>query len=208
MPDTRESVEVFSAGAATVATLAERVDMPFNGDIANVTLDVGTAPTGANLQYDVLDGGTSIFSAATGTLINAVGTGDTTLVISQASGMSLPRQNQILLIGSEMVQVTDPPAGNQGQTQGNPEYTLTVTRAYGGTSAATHAAGAAVSPAKPQVVAAATNTGTAVFAPSKGAGGAGTPPISAGDVITFQCLQIGSTVAGSDVTITLELIPR
>jgi len=62
MPDDRKSFKFEVVGGLTVGAGKDRYAVPFNGEVVNVDLAVGTAPTGAALNVDILKNGVTIYS--------------------------------------------------------------------------------------------------------------------------------------------------
>lgn len=204
MPETASELTLNVAGTLTLSSTAQR-EVTMAADITDVVAVVGTAPTGADLLLDLLKNGTSVFSQF-GTIApgSAMGVGDTTLYMEFAgTGQPDIRPGQTLLIQSEQLTVSGQPQGSSKVDNANAVFAIPVTRAANGTTAATHAAGVAVSPAKPRIPAGTTKSAT-VENPPYG----NTAVLALGDVLTVTVTQIGSTVAGADLSVTIELSPR
>lgn len=204
MPETPSELALNVAGALTTSSTAQR-EVTAPADITDVVAVVGTAPTGADLLFDVLKNGTTIFQPF-GTLApkSNVGTGDTTIYVEMANaGPQDIRQGQTLLIDSEQMTVSGQVQGSSKVDAANPVYAVPVTRAANGTTAATHNAGANVSPAKGRIPAGATQSATIENPPYGNAAA-----LQPGDVVRVNVTQVGSTVAGSDLSVTVELSPR
>lgn len=65
MPETRNAFKFELVGALTAGAGKDRWQAPFAGEVTDVEIIVGTAPTGANLQFDLKKNGTSIYTTAT-----------------------------------------------------------------------------------------------------------------------------------------------
>lgn len=77
MPDTREALKFESTGAQTVGTNKDRWVAPFAGQVINAAAVVGTAPTGAALIVDVVNGAQSVFGSGAKPTIAAAATSGT-----------------------------------------------------------------------------------------------------------------------------------
>jgi hypothetical protein len=204
MPDTSSELTLSIPGALTLASTAER-EVTEAADVTDVVAVVGVAPTGADLLLDVLKNGTTIFGAF-GTIASksAVAAGDTTFYVEMAGNAAEDiRQGQMLLIDTEQVLVSGQVGGSSKVDAANPVYAVPVTRAQNGTAAAAHAAGATVSPAKPRIPAGQTKSALTENGPL-----GVTPTLASGDVVSVAVTQIGSTVAGSNLDVTVELSQR
>jgi len=73
MPDDRKAVKLEVVGALTVGAGKDRYAMPFPGEIINVDLAVGTAPTGAALNADILKNGVTVYSTVANVPSIAIG---------------------------------------------------------------------------------------------------------------------------------------
>jgi len=62
MPEGRKFSKLEVVGALTVGAGKDRVAFPFDGEVVNADLVVGTAPTGADLIVDLLLNGVSIYT--------------------------------------------------------------------------------------------------------------------------------------------------
>lgn len=203
MPDTSSELSLTVPGTLSTASTAQR-EVTEAADITDVVAVVGTAPTGADLLLDILKNGTTIFGPF-GTIAakSPVGVADTTIYVEIAGNAAEDiRNGQTLLVESEQMTVTGI-TGSSKVDAASPVYALTVTRAANGTSAATHAAGVNVSPAKPRIAAGATKSALTENGPL-----GVTPSVTAGDVISVTVPQVGSTVAGADLAVTVELSQR
>jgi hypothetical protein len=199
MPDNLEVLTVALPSPLTVATI-ESLSLPENADIAAVTVGpLTTAPVGSAAVFDVLDGGTSLSGSAAPSLT----TTSTTLVIDASNVGLPPKKGQVLTIDSEDVVVTSE-GGSPLTTGGGPSFQVTITRAANGTTAATHAAGVSVFPAKPKVAAGTTSSAGIYAASPKG----NTPEVVGGDSVAVSCLVVGSTTAGGGGQLVLELAQR
>lgn len=206
MPETASELTLNVAGTLSTSSTAQR-EVTMDADITDVVATVGTAPTGADLLLDITKNGTSIFSQF-GTIApgSAMSTTDTTLYMEfTGNGQPDIRQGQTLLIQSEQVTVSGQPQGSSKVDAANAVYAIPVTRAANGTAAATHAAGVAVAPAKPRIPATQTKSAT-IENPPYATSGSGT--VVPGDVLAVTVTQVGSTVAGADLAVTIELSPR
>jgi hypothetical protein len=213
MPDNLEVLTVALPSPLTVATI-ESLSLPENADIAAVTVGpLTTAPVGSAAVFDVLDGGVSLFATAMGVVHNpantagsaapSLTTSSTTLVIDASNVGLPPKKGQVLTIDSEDVVVTSE-GGSPLTTGGGPSFQVTITRAANGTTAATHAAGVSVFPAKPKVAAGTTSSAGIYAASPKG----NTPEVVGGDSVAVSCLVVGSTTAGGGGQLVLELAQR
>lgn len=79
MPETRETLKLESVGALTVGAGKDRWQAPFNGQVLGAGAVVGTAPTGASVIVDVLNGGNSVFGANPKPTIAATATSSATV---------------------------------------------------------------------------------------------------------------------------------
>lgn len=195
------------AGALTTASVAGPVIASFDADITDVVAVVGTAPTGADLVFDILKNGTSIFAAALGTLAvkSPIGTTDTTIYFEQAGNAQLSiEQGQVLLIGSEKLLVSGQVTASSKVDGATPVYAIPVTRGYDGSTAATAVAGASVFAAKPFIPASATKSSLV----ENPAWALQTSNLVPGDVLTLTVSQIGSSVAGSNLSVDIEMDRR
>lgn len=204
MPDTTSELVLNIPGALTTSSTTQR-EVTESADITDVVAVVGTAPTGADLLFDILKNGTSIFGAfGTVAARSAIGAADTTISVEIAGDAPEDiRNGQTLLIDSEQMTVNAPVSGSSKTDAQHPVYTVSVTRGVNGTSAATHNAGATVYPAKPRVPAGQTKAALTENGPLSV-----TPTVQTGDVLSVTVQQVGSTVAGSDLAVTLELDQR
>lgn len=206
MPDTLAPILLNIAGALTTSSVAVPEEVSYSADITDVVAVVGTAPTGADLVFDVLKNGTSIFASALGTVAvrSPIGTTDTTIWFEVAGNAALDiTVGAVLLIDSEKFLVSGQVSGSSRVDGATPVYNVPVTRAYDGTTAATHTAGTSVFAAKPFIAAGATKSSLA----ENGVLGA-TPSLAPGDVLTATVSQVGSSVAGSNLSINVELDQR
>lgn len=224
MPDTDELVVLKAAGTlAAGATVLDRFIANFTGDIADVKAVVGTAPTGAALIVDIQKNGTSIYADALATVAGAgataqgsSGTGVTSsatqVVVSPSNPgtgaasvggatSALPvEKGDLIKIDTEQMLVTDIGGAYSGtQVAGEGNETLTVTRAQNGTSAAAHNAGASVLPVPPTI---AVSTTKSIGSSNGGMSGR---KIAQGDVLTLVVTQVGSTVAGADLEVSITV---
>lgn len=212
MPDNPTALPVVLPATLTVTTI-ESIELPENADLDQVTVSLTNAPAGSSAIFDVLDNGTSMFATALGTIRTGetaqgndsgspMSTSSTTIVLTPGPSGLAPRKNQVVTVDSEDMQCVD--VEGSYQTEGGaPEYTLTVTRGFNGTTAATHAVGTSVYPALPKVTAGATAS-AGVYVPAFQS----SPEIATGSVVAVKCTQIGSTTAGGGGTVTLELAER
>ena len=207
-------LDITVAGALTTGVKPNQIEVPYNCDVADVTLDVGTAPTGSDLIVDVLANGTSIFGATLGHVANlssaqAAGGGwdasSTDLLFTPASdgavqaGMTIKAGSEEIKVGS----VVGDPHVEGGATS---VVKLTgCTRGANGTSAATHAANVTVTAALPRVPAGQTKSSSENRGASNPAAAA---QLSKGDVLSAQVTAIGSSVAGSDLTVNVQVVRR
>lgn len=217
MPDYgTETVQFAGSGAATVAALGDAFEVPFNADITDVVLTAGTAPTGADLVVDIFANGTSVFATALGVVgatanaqtgsTGGIALGDATFLFDATDGSREVQAGEVILIDTEKMLVTDVKGSSQvSQSGARGLYTVSVTRAYDGTSAAVHAAGASVFPAKPFIPAGATASG-AEDQPYVAI--SGLPPIAKGAILTAAITQVGSSVAGANVQAEVVLTQR
>lgn len=205
MPDSDgELLTIYKAGAQTAAVLPEKAEIPFNGEIADVTLTVGTAPAGSDMIVDVLVEGTSIFGAEVGTVFGAktaqgAGAGwdasSTTLLFKPdfdggvQSGMTLK-------CGSEELTVSAVAASSQVDNATG-ILSLTVVRGANGTTAATHAQGTTVTTGLPRIPAGAVKSSSE----NRAALNPGAIQVTKGQVVSAQVTQIGSGTAGSDLNV-------
>jgi hypothetical protein len=217
MPDDIQLLTINAPGALTVGVLPNSIEVPANGEIGDVVLTVGTAPVGASLIVDVLQNGTSVFAGNFGTVFgkgatsqNAPGQG--VLAADQQINVQAPAKTppsievgQTLQLEAEQVTVTAVQASSAAGGGNNPVQVLTVTRGANGTTAANHAVGTPVTPAKPFIPAGSTKS-AAVEMSSPAA--AGVPSVSQGDVLTASVLQVGSTTAGSNLDVEIQLLAR
>lgn len=204
MPDTSSELTLSIAGAISTSSTVQR-EVTESADITDVVAVIGTAPTGADLLFDVLKNGTSIF-AALGTVAakSPIGTGDLSISVEIAGNAANDiRQGQVLLIDSEQLLVSGPVTGSSKVDGPQQVLTVPVTRAQNGTSAAAHTAGTNVFPAKPRIAAGQTKSSLTENGPL-----GVTPTLAAGDVVSVTVQQVGSTVAGSDLNVTVELSQR
>lgn len=218
MPDFGEEILRFgpSASTPTVAALGQSVEAPFNADITDVTVTSSVAPTGSDLIVDILVNGTSVFAAALGTVgetANAqtggsggINSSVTTMLFDPTGGQNNVQVGQVLLIGTEKVLVTSVTGSSQVDQGGATGLmSLGITRGYDSTTAAVHAAGASVFPAKPFIPI----SGTSSAAEDQPyAGVISVPPINKGDIITAAITQIGSGTAGGLTSATVTLVER
>lgn len=212
MPDNKQVLPVVIPSSLTVATI-ETLELPDNNDVAVVAIDLATAPVGSNAIFDVQVASTSLFGGlgtvrlgetAQGNDAAGLTTSSTTIVFTPSATGNAPVQGQVLTIDSEQVVATNV-TGSYLTEGGLPEYTLTVTRAANGSTAATHAAGATVSATPPTVVAGATAS-VGVYAPAITEGPGMNAP--AGSALALLCTQKGSATAGGGGTATIELVQR
>jgi hypothetical protein len=189
-----------SAGALTTGA-KDRFVAPASGTIDSVDAVVGTAPTGASLNFQIRKNGVALNPtvgtvAPIATAQNAngqVSASAATIDVVLEPGVEVA-VGTVLLIESEQVHVT----GTAGSPQPGPSglgdvYRLTVERGYNSTAAATHNGGTAVTYAGLSIAAGATKASSKV---SLG-------EFVEGDVFDANITQIGSTVAGSDLEVTV-----
>lgn len=215
MPDFGHDNLVFTgAGAATVAQLGDSIATEQNADVVNVFITAGTAPTGSSLIVDILNSGTSIWATAIGT-VGAYGTAQSTsggvsnFTSSSTSLIFVPNDDQgpglkvgqYITIGTEQLLVSAV-TGSSEVIGAVGEYIVTVVRAQNGTSAAAAAYGVSVYQTKPFLPVSALSEVVPVVAPYVAPN---TPPLLAGSILTATVLQVGSTVAGSNVQVEVEL---
>lgn len=210
-------VQLTQAAAFTLNSFStDAVTLPFNAELLAVTANAAVAPTVANATYDVFAvaaGGTypgaTIYGGNVATLAQAITSSQTVIYVSQIVGQPPIVVNQIIGIGTEILQVTANESGAAGQVGvgGGTAQTysggtvsaindpnllaLTVTRGYLGSTAAVGAVNANVKtivPTLPFAASGSVNTGTAIYKPSS-------PIISAGTTLTLKCTILGT--AGS-----------
>lgn len=204
MPDTSSELSLSVPGALSLASTAQK-EVTESADVTDVVAVVGTAPTGADLILDILKNGATIFGAF-GTIAprSAVAAGDLTIYVEIAGNAAQDiRPGQVLLIDTEQVTVSGQVQGSSKVDAANPVYAVPVTRASNGTAAAAHAAGATVFPAKPRIPAGQTRSALTENGPL-----GVTPTVASGDVLSLAVTQVGSTVAGSNLDVTVELSQR
>lgn len=204
MPDSLSTIDLTIAGALTTASVSKLEEVPFACDLANVEATIGTAPTGSALIYDILKNGASLFGTAVATIApkSGIDTAATSVQLEVVGNASVDfKQGAYLKLESEYVlinQVTGSP-----KVDGNaPVYTVSVTRAQLGSTAAAHAAGVSAYPAA--VIVAGASKSVTVANPAEG----NTPTFTQGDTAQLAITQVGSTVAGSDITATLLVSQR
>lgn len=221
MPESRNSFKLEAAGALSTG-VKDRWEATFNGEIVGIGAVVGTAPTGGPLVLNLLKNGSALYPFQVGTIAGSataqastgnVDASQTTLDITLVSQSGFPvgvgiEAGSTLVVDSEQFVVSDADPntpGNQNTEQGSPQgsgqavYRVTVTRGANGTTAATHNVGAAVSIAKPTIVAGASST--AVGAINSQAG-----KFVPGDVLSLNVDTVGTTVAGSDLDVNVEYV--
>jgi len=191
----------FKAAGTLSTGVKDKWAAPAAGTITSVDAVVGTAPTGHTLDLQIRKNGT-VLAPNVGTLApiataqnanGSVSASATTIdvVLNDAADISV---GAVLTIESEQVKVT----GVAGSPQPGPSglgnvYRLTVTRGANGTTAAAHNGGVAITFAGISIAASA----TAVSLPLT----LGT--FAEGDVLDLNIAAVGSTVAGSDLEVTL-----
>jgi hypothetical protein len=157
MPDFGEdqiNAESTGASAATII-YEEEVTDPFE---VNAVSAISSAATSAAVAPDVQKNGTSIFTTVVGNVFQgqtaqgAAGGISATATQFDVSPVSKAiEQNSLITIDSEIMLVTGV-AGSPTQSPGGTGVQrLTVQRAQQGTTAATHAANAPITGAKPQI---------------------------------------------------------
>jgi len=212
MPDTdSDLITIVEAGTlAAAGPLGESVEAPFDAEVANVTLELGTAAD-ADVIVDVLVNGDSIFGLTLGTVAGpstaqageAGWDSDDTELLFEPAEDGAVQAGMTLLVESEEIVVTDV-TGSPFVDNATSLQKLTVTRAANGTSAAAHDGGTVVTSALPRIV-----TGdTASTDENRGNLALVTPQIAKGDTLSAATTQIGGTAKGADLTVAILLNRR
>jgi hypothetical protein len=209
-----ETLQFASSGAAAVGAVGNAIECPFDADVSDVLVTLSAAAD-AEVDADVLVNGVSVFATPLGTIATTadaqtggtggIGTTDTTFQFDATDGSREVQNGEVILVGTEKMLVTGVTGSSQVSSTGTHGlYTVTVTRAYDGTSAAAHAKGVNVLPAKPFVPTGALKSGSEDQPYST----AGAFSISKGDVITAVLTAIGSTAKGADPMVEVVLTQR
>lgn len=204
MPDTSSELVLSVPGALTTSSTTQR-EVTESADVTDVVAVVGTAPTGASLNLDILKNGTTIFGAL-GTIAakSPAGATDTTIYVEIAGNAANDiRNGQMLLVDTEQMTVNGQVSGSSKVDNAQQVFAVPVARGANGTTAAAHTAGTSVYPAKPSIPAGATKSSLTENGPL-----GLTPTVAPGDVLSVAVTQVGSTVAGSDLNVTVELSQR
>ena len=171
---------------------AVAVRMPFNGSVTGITAAVGTAPVGAALTASLRNGSKATATSAMGTLsiaaaaVSAVGTlGGAALAVTNKA---LTSNVVTLTTAAHGYSVGDTVVVSGVGTPFDGTFTITV---VGSTTTFSYAKTAA------NVSSVATTGG---FAAAKGV-----VNFSAGDVLNLDVTQVGSSTAGSDMTVLLTI---
>lgn len=212
MPDVYEVPLPFSfhlAGAVAVGTTSLRKVIPFDHQVLGISATVNTAPTGAGLILDLLHGPYNTAASALTTLWPTSGNAGRPQIAAGAFDVA-PKAPSTTTVTA---QGTNPP-GYTGTTTVNYNESPYLVRPD--TPAATAGFGAAAAtptggnnPGEPfnetgvstGLVQGITETGMAPGSPNRAFSG------SAGDVYQLAVVQVGATVAGSDLEFILYLLP-
>lgn len=157
MPESDYQISAVSAGAsAATAMLNQEITEPIEVNAVSAT---STAATSSAVAPDIQKNGASIFTTVVGNVFqgqtaqgSAGGITSTTATQFDVSptGKAI-EQNSLITIDSEVMLVTKVDGSPTQSPGGTGVQRLTVTRAQQGTAAATHAANAPVTLAKPQI---------------------------------------------------------
>lgn len=191
MPESDYQITAESAGAsAATAMLNQEITEPLEVNAVSAT---SSAATSTAVAPDVQKNGTSIFTTVVGTVFQGQtaqaasgGIGSTTATQFDASPTNKAIEaNSLITIDTEQMLVTAV-AGSPTQSPGGTGVQrLTVTRGVNGSTAATHAANANITGAKPTIASGATAT------PSNQTNLPVPVPFAVGDVLTI----VGATGA-------------
>lgn len=215
MPDFgTETLQFAASGAAAVGAVGNAIEAPFDADVSDVLVTLSTAAD-AEVVADVLVNGTSVFATPLGTVATTadaqtggtggMGTTDATFLFDATDGSRQVQNGEVLLIGTEKLLVTGVTGSSQVSSTGSHGlYTISVTRAYDGTTAATHAKGTNVLPAKPFVPTGALKSGSE----DQPYSAIGAISINKGDVITAALTAVGATAKGADPMVEVVLVQR
>jgi hypothetical protein len=120
MPEGREAFKLEAAGALTVGANKDRFQAPHGGDVTQVSAVVGTNPTGADLVFDILKNGTTIFPTGKPTIVaGASETADATVFKPDATAARFAKGDTLSL---SVTQIGSTVAGSDADV--TVEYTV------------------------------------------------------------------------------------
>lgn len=177
------------AGALTVATTAKRIVVPFDFEIEGVSASVTTAPTGANLIVDLLYGPNGTAAGSLTSVFSVDTTKRPTIVAGSFDNQTTTGPNQPTVTGDT--------AAEPSHTTYLARPTAPSSTSFSGNQPANNTQPASVQPAGQPA-----SANQPQEAPNVRWSG------NAGSVLQLAVTQVGTTVAGSDLTAVVWVVEK